>query len=188
MKLEIGPGRHPQKGFTTVDVDPALKPDILVDAAGKLPLDDGSCEIVFASHVLEHLVWYDTVKALAEWVRVLQPGGRVEAWGPNAYESCKAVIAWEDKADDRAMKADGWYRQNPDKNPYVWFNGRIFTYGDGKGTLDHPNWHRTLFSPKYLKQLFRSAGLRGVRMLDPKKERRGVSHGWIDMGVVGIKP
>jgi SAM-dependent methyltransferase len=188
VKLEIGPGKHPQKGFTTVDVDPALKPDILVDASGHIPLNNGSCSIVFASHILEHLVWYDTLKALKEWVRVLRPGGKLEVWVPNGYAICKAFIAYEEKGDDSQMKADGWYRQNPDKNPYVWVNGRIFTYGDGKGTLDHPNWHRTLFSPKYLRQLFRQVGLKSVRSLDPKKERRGPSHGWIDLGVVGIKP
>jgi predicted SAM-dependent methyltransferase len=187
VKLEIGPGKHPVPGFTTFDVDPGTKPDILGDASGKIPLEDGSCEIVFASHILEHLVWYDTQKALAEWVRVLQPGGRLEVWVPNAYEICKAFIAYEHDNDDQAMKADGWYRQNPDKDFYVWFNGRIFTYGDGKGKLDHPNWHRTLFSPRYLCQLLRVVGLKDVRMLDPKRERRGVSHGWIDMGAMGVK-
>jgi len=187
MKLEIGPGRHPQPGFTTVDVDPAVKPDLLVDAAGRIPVDDGSCEIVFASHILEHIPWYQSQDALREWVRVLKPGGRLEVWVPNGLKICKAFVAAEEAGDDSGMREDGWYRNNPDKIPAVWAAGRIFTYGDGRGTLNHPNWHRALFSPKYLRGLLKRAGLRDVRMLDPKTERRGPSHGWIDMGATGTR-
>ncbi len=186
--LEIGPGKKRQPGFQTVDVDPKADVDLITNPGDPLPFHDNHFDIVFASHILEHIVWYDTRVTLDDWIRVLKPGGTIEIWVPNAYKIMKALIDTEETGSESGMRADGWYRSNPGKSPYIWANGRIFTYGDGKGTLDHPNWHRTIFTPKYLRALLREAGLRDVRMLDPKTERRGHGHGWIDMGATGVKP
>jgi SAM-dependent methyltransferase len=185
VKLEIGPGKRRQKGFVTVDVVPGKHVDHVADAANKLPFKDGTAELIFASHVLEHLPWYYSERALQEWFRVLRPGGRMEVWVPNGLKICQALIDAEN-GKNRSGE-DGWYRFNKERDPYKWINGRIFTFGDGKGKINHPNWHRALFTPKSLLALMVKVGLQQVRMLDPKKERRGVSHGWIDMGMVGIK-
>jgi len=186
--LEIGPGKKRQPGFITVDVDPAADVDHVCNAVDNLPFQDGRFRVVFASHVLEHLPWYQSLQAVVEWVRVMGHGARLEVWVPNGYKVAKAMCRFEEVGDSYGMQEDGWFRSNPDKDPYLWANGRIFTYGDGKGEVNHPNWHRTLFSPKSVVALLQQAGLKDVRLLDPKKERRGPSHGWIDMGVVGVKP
>ena len=39
----------------------------------RIPLPDAACRVVIASHVLEHLL--DPARAVAEWMRVLAPGG-----------------------------------------------------------------------------------------------------------------
>jgi ubiquinone/menaquinone biosynthesis C-methylase UbiE len=52
-----------------------------------LPLKDNTMDFVYASHVLEHLtlnrVSAETYKAMAEWIRVLKPGGYLVMIIPN---------------------------------------------------------------------------------------------------------
>jgi SAM-dependent methyltransferase len=49
--------------------------------AERLPWADASFDVVVADSVLEHLS--DPSRALAEWRRVVRPGGRLLAWSPN---------------------------------------------------------------------------------------------------------
>jgi hypothetical protein len=81
---------------------------------------------------------------------------------------------------------DGWYRYNAERDPCKWASGRIFTYGDGSGSPRSANWHRALFTPRYLRSLFERAGLSDVREMD-SSEVRGEDHGWISLGVRGVK-
>lgn len=81
---------------------------------------------------------------------------------------------------------DGWYRFNEEKDPCKWASGRLFTYGDGTGTADHPNWHRALFTPRYLRLVLQRAGFRRIRQMD-RSEVRPHDHGWINLGMTGQK-
>lgn len=188
MKLEIGPGKKRQPGFTTFDISGVADADIYGDASDKLPWETDFVEIVFASHILEHIPWYLTERTLKEWKRVLMPGGTMEIWVPNALKLAQGLIEAESGKQPAGMKHDKWRRLNKNNDPYKWVNGRIFTYGDGHGTVNHPNWHRALFTPKSIQTLLTSVGMTKVRMLDPKTERRGTGHGWMEMGVTGVKP
>jgi SAM-dependent methyltransferase len=81
MKLDIGAGKMPVRGFVGVDkyVDTAaVKADATV-----LPFPPGSVEEVYCSHTMEHLSYVDAPKALAEMMRVLEPGGRFTIVVPN---------------------------------------------------------------------------------------------------------
>jgi SAM-dependent methyltransferase len=51
------------------------------------PVSDGSVDVVFASHFLEHLTRGDILKTLGEVRRVLSPGGRFLILQPN-YRYC----------------------------------------------------------------------------------------------------
>ena len=84
------------------------------------------------------------------------------------------------------INKDGWYRFNDERDVVIWANGRIFTYGDGFGTLNHPNWHRTLFTPSLLVKLLIDSGFKDIKDMDIE-EVRGISHGWINLGKKGTK-
>lgn len=45
------------------------------DVTSRLPVPEGSCRMVYCSHVLEHLALEDFRAALAETYRILKPGG-----------------------------------------------------------------------------------------------------------------
>ena len=184
-KLEIGPGEERIEGFETLNIYPGKNVDYACDAAGRLPFDDGDFSIVYASHILEHIPWYQVADVLKEWVRVLKPGGRLEIWVPDGLKICKAWVNAETDGS-REFEDDNWFRFNPDRDPCIWASGRIFTYGDGTGRINDPNWHRSVFSERYLAGLLEKAGLSEVRRMDPK-DVRGFDHGWINMGFLGIK-
>lgn len=75
--LEIGPGaghttwilRQWGIDVTTLDFDPALKPDIVGDATN-LPCEANSFDCILAAEVLEHIPFSEFGKALAEFRRV----------------------------------------------------------------------------------------------------------------------
>ena len=72
LRLNLGSGAARYPGWTNVDLNASLAPDIVADVR-HLPLPDACAEAVYASHVLEHFHWREPV--LEEWHRVLVPGG-----------------------------------------------------------------------------------------------------------------
>ena len=185
-KLEIGPGENPIRGFESLNIVGGRWVDYVLDASKPLPFENDSFDLVYASHILEHVPWFHVSAAISEWVRILKPGGALEVWVPDALKICRVLVNFEEHGIDETAN-DGWYRFNPKRDPCVWAAGRIYTYGDGTGSIDHPNWHRALFTPRYLSDIFRDAGLEAVRLLE-LGEVRAFSHGWINLGVTGTKP
>ena len=57
-----------------LDIDPAVKPDIVASMA-ELPEGLGPYDAVYTCHALEHLYPYDVVPCLDGFLRVLKPGG-----------------------------------------------------------------------------------------------------------------
>ena len=185
-RLEIGPGGNRLAGFETMNIVPGIGVDYVGDAAGKLPFLDETFDLIYASHILEHIPWFQTAQALREWVRVLRPGGALEIWVPDGLKICETLVQFERNGVNEIEK-DGWYKFNPDHDPCTWAAGRLYTYGDGSGRIDHPNWHHSLFTPRYLRQLLERAGLEKIRQMQPA-EVRGNDHGWINLGFRGTKP
>ena len=179
--LEIGPGWQRQEGFETLDVVGGRHVDYVADASGPLPFEDNMFDLIYANHVLEHIPWYYTEEVLREWVRVLKPGGCLEVWVPDAYKVCKLVIDAEaglvnDIPDNRC-------HYNPRRSPYLWASGRFY-WGANPA---YPSWHRSMFTPRHLKNIFEQVGLSQVRQLGPSEVRGGDDHGWGNLGMVGTK-
>jgi SAM-dependent methyltransferase len=63
-------------GIDALDLVGELEPDI---GQGMIP--DASCDAVFSSHLLEHIE--NTQAALAEWWRVIKPGGHLALYLPD---------------------------------------------------------------------------------------------------------
>lgn len=185
-RLEIGPGPRRIPGFETLSIVDGEEVDYVFDAAKPLPFKNGVFDLIFASHVLEHIPWYQSEEVLREWFRILKPEGQLEVWVPDGLKICCTLVKAE-LENVNLIRKDGWYKFNPRKDPCVWAAGRIFTYGDGTGKLDHPNWHRAIFTPRYLEELFSLVGFINICKMN-RSEVRGSSHGWISLGVRGTKP
>jgi predicted SAM-dependent methyltransferase len=83
MKLYVGSRDLKPEGYLCVDIDPSGRPDILADIRDMWSVEDASCEEVIASHVLEHLEWPESFRALIEFRRVLQPSGLLKVAVPD---------------------------------------------------------------------------------------------------------
>lgn len=185
-KLEIGPGFERIPGFETVNVVWGRNVDYVADASRLLPFSDGTFDLVYASHILEHIPWYLLKPVIKEWNRIIASDGFIEIWVPNGLKIAKTFVdAEEGKVNN--IESDGWYKFNEDKDPCVWANGRIFSYGDGTGGKNNPNWHLTIFSPRFLENLLKESGFVEIEQLD-RQAVRGYDHGWINLGFRGRKP
>lgn len=185
-RLEIGPGSYPLLGYETLDTTAAPWVDYVLDATKPLPFADHTFVEIYASHVLEHLPWYQTEGILREWVRILAPGGWLKIMVPDGLKICHALVQYELHEEDCSF-LDGHYPRNPEKDPWLWANFRIFTYGDWTGDPGHPNWHRALFTRRSLRRLLEKVGLVNVRDMNPA-EIQGFDHGWINLAMKGQKP
>lgn len=68
MKLNLGAGAVPLDGYENLDRKTGQE-------VYPLPYEDASVDEIRASHILEHFSHRSTLLVLAEWVRVLKPGG-----------------------------------------------------------------------------------------------------------------
>lgn len=171
--LEIGPGDDPvNPGWDRLDVQPA--PGVTIVARwgeGKLPIGDNTYELVYASHVLEHIAWFNTLPALKEICRILKPGGVLEVWVPDFAKIVDSYHA--------GRCGDNWRKRNPRGSPWRWLNGRIFACGP------EPNWHRAVFDSESLAARLEDAGFVQIERL---QKPRGYDHGPINLGMRGVKP
>ena len=82
MLLNIGSGDFPAKGWVNVDAYAGVNPDVLA-GLDSMPFETDSADMVYAGHVLEHIAPEDLPAILSEVRRVLKPGGRFAAVGPD---------------------------------------------------------------------------------------------------------
>ena len=185
-QLEIGPGPNRIPAFETLNVVGGPAVDYVADASKGMPFPSETFDLVYASHIIEHIPWYRTETSLKDWVRVLKSGGRLEIWTPDTLKIARAFVDAEERGD-QAYHNDDWWKFNVQKDPCVWMAGRCYSYGDGTGKPSDPNWHRALFSERRLRDLLANAGLQDIRTLS-RDEVRGYDHGWINLGICGTKP
>jgi len=191
--LEIGPGKRAIPGFETLNLGSAERTEggdsDHVGDARNLPFSNNTFDIVYSSHCIEHIPWYQLEQTIKEWIRVVKPGGKLEVWTVNGYKLAKALIEWEETGKWNGPNLGKWKPGGKEanwinNNPALFVGGRLFSY-PRSGEYDS-NLHRCLITPKFLKQQFEKNGLKGIRDMN-SNEVRGYDHGWINMGVCGTK-
>lgn len=138
-KLNLGCGDKNMPGYDPVDIRTNG-----IDVR-KLPYPDCSQDEVYASHTLEHLDCLESQHALAEWVRVLKPGGVLKIAVPDlmkiAQELSKPDLASEEVTDQLAMLY---------------------------GSQNYPeNYHKWGYTEASLRRVMYWAGLGGIRPFKP---------------------
>jgi ubiquinone/menaquinone biosynthesis C-methylase UbiE len=154
--------------------------------AERPPFPDNTFDIIHASHVIEHIQWYEAEEAVKNWVRCLVPGGLLEVWTVNAYEIMKCLVWLEETGNWIGPNIGTWKAGLTEGDPYKWAVGRMFNYPK-KGRHGDLWQHRSLWTPSYLTQVMKKAGLHSLRRME-KVDIRGKDHGWIHFGVCGYKP
>jgi SAM-dependent methyltransferase len=76
-----------------LDIDAAAQPDIVASMTDMAAVPDASVDALFSSHNLEHLFPHEVPIALAEFARVLKPGGYVVVTCPDLQSVCERIAA-----------------------------------------------------------------------------------------------
>jgi len=192
-KLEIGP----HESRRTPDGEPAETWDTLdssyeatVNAkwsgdVTSLPIPTAMYDWVHASHVLEHLPWWQTVGALSAVYRILKLNGRFTVWVPDAMKIIR--LAMEEPEQLQELERD-WRcgGLNPDKDPWVYMNARVF-WGARPGEVgQEQHFHRAMFGEESLKKLMEKAGFSRVARIE-RDTTVDPGHGWMEIGMEGFK-
>ncbi len=81
-KINLGSGSIRIKNFKSIDAHPFATSDI-IGGIKKIKLKSDSVNIIYNSHVLEHVGRLKTFSVLKEWHRILRPGGSLYISVPN---------------------------------------------------------------------------------------------------------
>ncbi len=153
LKLHLGCGKRHIPGFVHVDQVKFDHVDHVQDIKDLSNFASGSASLLYACQVIEYFDREEVGDVLAEWSRVLAPGGVLRLSVPNFEVICRLYTA-------------GF--------PLQWFLGTIFgRIPDGQGGFVY---HRTTYDEASLGDVLRSAGL-----VDPEKwDWRETEHSHID--------
>jgi predicted SAM-dependent methyltransferase len=90
--LNLGCGSRYHPDWINVDIVPVDRQVRAHDLTRGIPLPDDSCDIVYHSHLLEHLRPPDALQFMKECWRVLKPGGILRIAVPDLERICRAYI------------------------------------------------------------------------------------------------
>ena len=111
MKLNIGCGKKYDPDYCNVDLYEDLVADRLMSAFN-LEFDDNTCDEIKAIHIIEHLSFFETIYALSEFFRVLEPNGKLILETPDLEKACQHYL----KANGEQKKEIlGWLYGIPHK-------------------------------------------------------------------------
>jgi predicted SAM-dependent methyltransferase len=83
-KLQLGAADKPLSGWLNADLHDYRRDDLVyIDARKRFPLPDGSFDVVYSEHMLEHLSYADGQRCLRECYRVLRPAGTIRIATPS---------------------------------------------------------------------------------------------------------
>jgi SAM-dependent methyltransferase len=95
--------RGPQWHEVRVDLDPTARPDLVASITDLRGIADASADAVWSAHNLEHLHAHEVPVALAEFFRVLKPGGLALITLPDLQQVAEFIVA--DKLEEVAYES-----------------------------------------------------------------------------------
>lgn len=141
--IHLGCGDQDDKRFINVDMIP-FRHVHFVHYVSRLPMfPDNYADLIYGSHLLEHISYKYTVETLKEWRRVLKNGGVLRLAVPDF---------------DLILKIYGAENNSIEKIEGPLMGGQNYKY----------NFHMAIFNKAYLTSKLSEAGFKEVRIWDPK--------------------
>lgn len=153
IKLDLGAGPFSPPGFISLG-------NINGTSIFPLPHKDETVSVIRASHVLEHFDFAEVGAVLADWVRALEPGGKLMIAVPDFDKIAEAHVKGEQQ------------------------NAQGYVMG---GQIDEADFHKTIWNRDELKRRLAAAGL--VLLREWKSEIEGDCASLpISLNIEGTKP
>ena len=141
MKLHLGCGERYLDGYTHIDIADFDHIDYKSSIDKLDMVDDNSCELIYASHVLEYFDIEEARDVLSEWHRVLIENGILRLAVPNIEKLIEV------------------YNQTNDLNNIL---GPL--YGKWEVNNTHNNiYHKTVYDMKNLSTLLTEVGYKKIK-------------------------
>ena len=143
-KLHIG-GKEKHPDWEIFDAIPSALTDHVGNANDLSMFEDNTFDAVYSSHVLEHFSYQGELsQVLAEWYRVLMPGGILYASVPNLEVLCELFL------------------NKSELSPQDRFQVMRMMFG---GQIDPFDFHKVGYNPEILASFLGQAGFENLRML-----------------------
>jgi SAM-dependent methyltransferase len=150
--LNLGSGSAKIMNFCNIDANPRASCDI-VARIDKIKLKSNSVRIIYSSHVLEHIPRDHAKIVLAEWHRVLKPGGKLYMCVPDLEVLFKVYM-------------DNIPFYHTDKGRYLVDRACFFTYG---GEINKYEFHYNGYSFVTLESALQMVGFKEIQRFDRSK-------------------
>ena len=153
-RLHVGCGKLRFDGWVNIDARRSRAVDLVWDLRCGLPGEDGSAELIYSEHFLEHLTTAQGVGFLCECRRVLCPGGIVRI----AMPSLEFVL-------ERATSGH-WREQD-------WLTWPEYQHVATRAEMINSafrDWgHQWLYDREELERRLREAGFTRLRFMEPQE-------------------
>lgn len=171
LRLNLGCGEKPLEGYVNVDIVPAPGVDLVGTVCSLPMLPDGCAVEVRMDAVFEHLYRWERPAALAEWRRLLAPGGQL-------------CINW---IPDFELVVAKWQEQAPGLVGPVFDLEHVYRFTHGLPTpLNSPHQlHKDIFTMDSVRAELEAAGLEVEAVRQDCFEDEPYPVG---MNVVAVKP
>ncbi len=157
VRLDIGCGGQTEHGWIGVDLIDGPNVDITAPA-DKLPFKDESVDAIKAEHLIEHLTFYQFNRAMAEWYRVLKPGGIVEIECPDLLGLCQQFVEANEYGRYTTYKGH-W--------PII---AHFYGHQRGKDEAEEMSQvHKSGYTPEHLTEVLHGLGYTSIEQLAPQK-------------------
>lgn len=152
VRLNLGCGPKKIYGFLNIDIRPEVNADITDDSMTLAKFENNSVDLIYTSHMLEHMFREDAKKALRRWYEVLKPGGVLRISVPDFEKLASHYMFY------RNIK---WIAR--------------FLNGAQKDLLDT---HLALYDEPLLKEILEEIGFKDVRRYDHNKTEHFYVDDW----------
>lgn len=146
MKLHLGCGEKYIPGFVHIDVQPFPQVDHVAPVEKLALIQDGTVDLIYACHVLEHFGRHEIHNVLCEWQRALKDGGILRLAVPDFAAVVKV------------------YKEDRFRDGYSGLLGLLC--GGQRHSFDY---HNMIFDEELLVYYLKKAGFRETRLWDWRK-------------------
>ena len=147
MKLHVGCGDVILPGWTNIDLEDLPGIQLQDDIRELKKITDGTCDIIYASHVLEHVGRNEFEKVIKIWNKKLKIGGILRI----AVPDFEKVVQWYKKTGN-ILDVTG------------------LVSGGQKTKYDY---HQMIFDKKFLKGILEKCGFDNIHEWDWRKTEHG---------------